>query len=203
MVMPLRVSLMTILFALSAAPFLRAGEHEILQRVDELQKIARRTNGGAMGCGMGFVTLITSKGEVKAACGLDPIHVFGKRIAVLDLHVLLQSRADANATGKQGPMSGEVSDLCYVCLDTLALAKDPDSIPVIASLLEDKNDVVRGWATIALFRMGQADDQLRKRIEAIEFPKSAIASARSRANPPPSWVIEKNDVEPGAKLERK
>ena len=33
----------------------------------------------------------------------------------------------------------------YVALYTLSLAKDADSIAVIAELLKDNQDVIRGW----------------------------------------------------------
>ncbi len=170
---------------------------EILKRVAALQKIARASNHGTLGCGVGFVTLVTSKGEVKIRCGLDSIHVFGGKIKVSDIHVLLRSRADSNLTGEKGAMSGEVSDLCYVCLSTLSLARDPESIPIITPLLEDKNDVVRGWAAISLFKIAEADAELKKQIEKVGFPRPALASAGGRGIQPPPWVIVKsNEVEP-------
>jgi len=181
-----RLVLLSALFAVSSC----ANGCGILKRVDELQATARAANSGSLGCGEGSAILVTSKGEAKVSCSLDPIHVFGERINVSDIHVLLRSRADSNRTGKKGPMSGEVSALCYVCLSTLSLAKDPDSIPVITSLLEDRDDVVRGWAAIALFRIAETDKELKKQIEKIEFPAPARASARSRGNPPPSWVTK-------------
>lgn len=179
--------LLSVLLAVTSC----ADRGDILKQVAKLQETARAANHGELGCGEGSVTLVTSKGEVKVSCGVDLIHVFGQKINVSDIHVLLQSRSDSNRTGKKGPMSGEVSDLCYVCLSTLSLAKDPSSIPIIRSLLEDRDDVVGGWAAIALFRIAKADKELKKRIEKIAFPQPALASARSRGNPPPSWVIKK------------
>jgi HEAT repeat protein len=84
---------------------------------------------------------------------------------VSDIHILLKSRADSNRRGKEGPMSGEVIDLCYVCLSTLSLAKDPESIPVIVPLLNDPSDTVRQWSGIALKAIGESDVTLQKKID--------------------------------------
>ena len=133
-------------------------EDSVLERVRHLQETAKAAAGGELGCGMGTVTLITSGGQVVAECDLDPILVFGRVIEVSDLHLLLAARAESNRNGAGGPMSGEVSELCSVCLLTLSLAGDPESVGAIAPLLDDPSDVVRGWAAIALFRMARADD---------------------------------------------
>jgi HEAT repeat protein len=85
-------------------------------------------------------------------------------------------------------MSGQVSDLCGVCLYALSYAKDPEVIPAIADLLTDKDDVVRGWAAIALYRLGSSSDELRKKIEVIPFPAAATASAGARGEQAPTWV---------------
>ena len=122
---------------------------DVLQRVPELQATARKANGGALGCGEGSVIVTTSRGDVNIHCGLDPIHVFGHKIKVADIHKLLRARVESYLTGK-GSMSGEVGDLCYVCLYTLSLAKDPDSVPFITPLLQDENETVRRWAETAL-----------------------------------------------------
>ena len=160
----------------------------VLDRVLELQKKASLANKGALGCGFGHITLLTSRGEVTATCGLDPIHVFGHRVKTSDLLSLLRSRSESNQSGKAGPMSSKVSDLCYVCFYTLSHSKDPEAIPVIAELLTDKEDVIRGCAAIALYRLGSSSEELRKRAEVIPFPATAIASAEARGNQAPSWV---------------
>lgn len=165
-----------------------ACETDLLKKVPKLQKTAQRSSGGAMGCGIGTITLITSKGKISVQSGLDPIHVFGHIIVVADLIELLKSRAESNRTGNKGPMADEVSNLCYVILDTLSLAKDPASISVIADLLTDKDDTVRGWAAIALYRMGNSDSELQEQIQKIIFPKMAIESAHGRGEKPPRWV---------------
>lgn len=173
-------------------PMCSMGESgDILERVADLRKTAWESTGGVLGCGFGSITIVTSQGEVTVACSLDPIHVFGGRVKVSDIHSLLESRIESNRTGKEGPMAGGVGDLCYVCLSTLALAKDPESIPVIVPLLDDKDEVVRAWAAIALFRLAEADERLAERIKTIEFPEPALRNARGRGNPPPPWVIER------------
>jgi hypothetical protein len=160
----------------------------ILERVPELQKKASLASGGALGCGIGTIKLLTGRGEVTASCGLDPIHVFGNLIKTTDLLALLKSRAESNQSGKPGPMSREVSALCYVCLDALSYSEDPDVIPAIADLLTDKDDAVRGWAVIALYRLGSASEELRKKIQVIPIPPAASANARARGEQAPSWV---------------
>ena len=90
-------------------------------------------------------------------------------------------------------MSGEVRALCYVCIDLLSRAKDEGSIPILASLLEDSVDSVRGGAAAALFRIAKQDKELKKQIEKIEFPKASLSRVRSTGSPQPSWVIVKED----------
>src|SRR3712207_1462952 len=75
-------------------------QNDLLNRVPELQEIARLSNGGAKGCGRGTITLLTSRGEIKVAINLDPIHVFGNKIVIADLLPLLEARVQANRTGK-------------------------------------------------------------------------------------------------------
>jgi hypothetical protein len=84
-------------------------------------------------------------------------------------------------------MSGEVSDLAYVTLYTLSLAQDPDSIPVIAGLLKDKDEVIRGWSAIALYKIGGCEE-LRAKVREVKFPQAAVQSAKSRGEEPPGWV---------------
>lgn len=173
-----------VLIALATAAL--SHEHGILQRVPELQKVA--ASGSALGCGWGSIRLVTSQGEITVATGLDPIHVFGTTIQSSDLLMLLRSRIESNRSGKPGPMSGEVSSLCYVCLDVLSHSKDPEVVVVIADLLTDEDDVIRGWAAIALYRISAASESLQRKVGAIRFPQAAIDSARSRGEPPPVWI---------------
>ena len=168
---------------------------DLLKRVPQLQETARRSNSGAMGCGIGgFILLHTSRGLVIAWSGPDTVHVFGENIYVSDLLLLLKARADSNRTGAANPMSGQVSDLTYVTLDTLSRAQDPDSIPVIAELLKDRDEVIRGWAAIALYRLGEFKE-LRPKVRKVRFPPAAVQSARARSAEPPSWVRLATDVE--------
>ena len=163
-------------------------QDSLLEKVPQLQEVARQATGGAKGCGKGTFTLITSNGEIRASSSLDPIHVFGKTIRVSDLLVLLKARADSNRTGEINPMSGEVSQLAYVVLLTLSLAQEPDTIPVIAELLNDKDDTIRAWSAIVLYRIAQSNGDLKAEIEKIKFPKLAVQSAKGRSVEPPEWL---------------
>ena len=171
-----------------------SAQERLLAKVPQLQETARRANGGELGCGAGAVTLITSRGPVKAFGSLDPIQVFGRTIIVADLLPLLEARAEFNRSGATNPMAGEVGDLTYVVLYTLSRAKDPDSIPVIAELLKDKDDVIRGWSAIALYEIAKSDEGLKAKIQEIRFPRPAIDSAKARSTEPPPWV----QVAPGS-----
>jgi hypothetical protein len=164
------------------------GEGAVLAQAARLQEKARLVVHGPHPDGMGRLTLITRKGRVEAHTGLDPMLVFGNPIKVADLLTLLRARAEANRTGGKGPMSADASDLCFVCLYTLPFANDPESVPVIAQLLTDRSPTIRGWAAIALYRLGNKDEQLRERIKTITFPKSAVDSAAARGENPPAWV---------------
>lgn len=147
-------------------------EEQLLEKVPQLQDTARRANGGQLGSGIGTVTLITSRSQVKTESGLDPIRVFGSTIKVSDLLPLLEARAQFNRTGVANQMSGEVTDLTYVVLYTLSLAKDPDSIPVIAELLRDKDDDICGWSAIALYEIAKFSDQARGKIQGGQIPQA-------------------------------
>jgi len=121
--------------------------------------------------------------------------VFGNTVRVSDLLTLLEARAKSNRGGAANPMSGDVSDLAYVVLYTLSLAKDPVSIRVIAELLEDKDDVIRYWSAITLYKMAKSDEKLKAKIQKIKFPQSAVQSAKSGGPETPAWVR----IKPGLK----
>ena len=178
----------TVLMFFAAFAFTTYGQTNYLDRVEELQQTAAKANGGALGCGAGMITIVTSNGEVTTVTGLDPIHVFGKRVVAADLLILLQARADSNRTGKQNPMSGHVNDLGYVILSTLAISKDPAVIPVIAELLHDKEDRIRRSSVLALIQLADSDENLKSEIEKISFPKSAIKSAYGNSSNVPDWI---------------
>lgn len=160
---------------------------DYLSRVPELQETARKASGGALGCGEGLIILVTGSGEIQIGVGLDPIHVFGGRIVVKDLLTLLEARAESNHTGKTNPMSGEVGSLAYVILSTLGESKDATVIPVIAELLDDKDDVIRRRSVIALFRLAESDEKLLTEIREIAFPRELVQSGNSGAELP-TWV---------------
>jgi hypothetical protein len=175
-------------------------EERLLEKVPQLQDTARRDNRGELGRTIGTITLITSRGQVKVeGVSAIPIRLFGQPIKVSDLLPLLEARAETNRTGIPNPMSGEVSDLTYVVLFTMSLAKDPDSISVIAELLKDQNEVIRGWSAIALYEIAKFSDQARGKIQAVKFPKPAVDSAKARGKEPPPWV----QIESGNKDDRR
>jgi hypothetical protein len=141
--------------------FAASSAEPVLARVPELQETAHKANRGHLGCGSGSMTLVTSHGEITFDAGLDPIHVFGPRADASDLIALLQSRAESNRGRTGGPMSGKVSDLCFVCLKTLADAGETAAIPVMAELTADSDEVVRRWANLSLTRLLKAEPQMQ------------------------------------------
>jgi len=168
-------------------------QNDLLSRVPELQKTARLAAGGAKGCGSGTVILVTSRGEIKMETGLDPIHVFGGKIVVADLLPLLKARVEANRTGEQNPMSGDVSQLTALTVSIVAMSQEANSVPIIAALLEDKDDPIRGISAISLFKLAEASEDFRREIEQISFPKAAVISAEGRGVKLPTWAKVKGD----------
>lgn len=151
-------------------------QDDLLSRVPQLQETSRQANSGRLGCGKS-----------------DFATVFTYEVNVSGLLILLEARAKANRTGEQNPMSGEVKDLVYVILSGLPHFKDATVIPVVKDLLEDKNEVIRGWSAIALFRLAEQGEGLRKEIEQITFPKAAVQSATSRGVKLPAWAKMEDD----------
>lgn len=85
-------------------------------------------------------------------------------------------------------MAGRRGSLCFVILEALSHAADPESIAVIGELLQDPEEVTSGWAAIALFTIGNEADDLRAPIGKIRFPQRAVAGARGRGVEPPKWL---------------
>jgi hypothetical protein len=165
----------------------------LLSRVPELQETARQAAGGAKGCGSGTVTLVTNRGEIKIRTGLDPIHVFGRKIVVADLLALLKARVEAIRTGESNPMSSDVSQLAALTVSIVAMAQQADAIPIIAALLEDKDDPIRGISAISLFKLAEASEDFLREIEQISFPKAAVISAEGRGVKLPTWAQVRGD----------
>ena len=136
----------------------------ILDVVPELQRTARADNHGELGCGAGTITVKTSRGVQTVESGLGPIHVFGQTIDVADVHTLLQSRVDSNRTGKPGPMSKNVDDLCFVSLSTVERAADPQSAPILIALLDDKSENVRKHSSQALRAIAAANPEVQDEV---------------------------------------
>ncbi len=139
-------------------------QNDLLSRVPELQETARLAAGGAKGCGSGTLILVTSRGEIQMRTGLDPIHVFGRRIIVADLLPLLKARVEANRTGEKNPMSGDVGQLTALTVSIVAMSQEAEAIPIIAALLEDKDDPIRGISAISLFKFSARDKNKVKKI---------------------------------------
>ncbi|WFB37484.1 HEAT repeat domain-containing protein [Kiritimatiellota bacterium B12222] len=141
------------------------GKKGILEVVRELELTARAANGGALGCGSGGIMIKTESGSELYETGLDPMHVFGDTVDIKDVHKLLNSRANYSLTGKPGPMSGEVSTLCYVSLNIIALAKDKSSLPIIIPLLNDESEIIRSFTIKALKEIAEEHPETKESIE--------------------------------------
>ena len=163
-------------------------QNDLSSRVPQLQETARKANGGALGCGAGRIKLVTSHGEITIGVGLDPIHVFGGKIVAADLLALLRARVESNRTGAQNPMSGEVDDLMYVILSVLRYSSDPDAIPVIGQLLEDKKAQIVFQSFSALQQLANTSKELQYAVEKVVFPKTAIALFEKYGVKLPHWV---------------
>lgn len=164
-------------------------QNDLLSRVPQLQETARKATGGVLGCGKGgSMQLITSKGETFIITDGDPIHVFGNKVIVADLLTLLKARVKANRTGERNPMSGEVDTLLYITLSVLGKSKDPDAIPFIRQLLEDKNETVVFHSGHTLQQLADSDEELQLEIEKIVIPKTAVELYRKLPRELPKWV---------------
>jgi hypothetical protein len=178
-----RISFAVLIFAVASS-----AQSNFVEKAPELQKTALRATGGAMGCGHGSFTVVASKERIKVSSSLDPIHVFGSTIYVSDLLTLLTARAKSNRTGEVNPMSGEVGQLTYVTLLVLSSVKEKSTVSVTAELLTDKDDTIRAWSAITLYRLAQSDKGMKSEVEKIVFPKLAVQSAKGRGVEPPDWL---------------
>lgn len=160
-----------------------------------LASTASASSRGELGCGRGTIRLHTGKGVVNLQTGLDGYHVFGRDIYVSRLVSLLRDRTTANRRGF-GPMAGNKDSLSYVVLDLLGSSGDPAAIDAAGALLTDSNDVVRGWAAIALDRLGDMRADLRPAIASYTFPPAAVASASSRGEDRRPWLDTPKDQWP-------
>ena len=165
-----------------------SAQEGLLEKVPQLQETARRANRGELGHTIGTVSMITSRGVVEVQAGWDPVRVFGQPIKISEVLPLLKARAEFNRTGVVNPMSGQVTDLTYVILYTLSLAKEADAIPVLAELLNDKERAICGWAAIALYETAKFSEAVRDKIQTVKFPKAAVDSAKARGREPPFWI---------------
>ncbi len=163
-------------------------------RVWRLNQLAQRSNGGGFGCfGMGGdINLHTSSAIVRIRAG-DNINVFGDDIYVSELLVLVEARARCKGDGF-GPTAGNVSDLYYVILDTLADSRDSAVIQPVSELLDDPDPVISAWAAIAMIRLGEQNEDFRERIASMHFPREALWGALSRGEKIPSWLSPKGDA---------
>jgi HEAT repeat protein len=143
-----------------------SGQSDYPARGVELEELA----GNSL-ASWGIVRVTGSKGqETQAKVGFDAARVFGPKVKIGDVHRVLQARAEANKTGQEPLAQQEEGKLAEWALFLAMLAQDPTSPAFIAPLLEDKNAETARWAAMALFRIGDASDELRGIVEQIEFP---------------------------------
>jgi hypothetical protein len=160
----------------------------ILSRVPELQALAEKSAEGALGCGVGTLTLVTSRGRVRIKTGLDPINVFGPSVAIPDLLALLRARIASNQTGKPGPMSGSVGQLGALSLRLLSASEEPEVLEVSAALLIDADEHIRRTAAINLYELGDRRPPLRPEIRKLRFPQPAVQAAAGVGRQRPDWL---------------
>jgi hypothetical protein len=133
-----------------------------LGHIKKLQKIAKASNGGALGCGIGRYVYTSSTGEVtEVQSGLDAIHVFGQDIHFKTLDMFVQARV----AGERNADHADFSDLYYVILSVYARTGDPGSLDAILKLNLDNNDVVARWAGIATAQILQKNPELEATIQ--------------------------------------
>ncbi len=159
-------------------------------RVWWLNQLAQMSNRGQLGClGGGRVKLHTTYGVVSIPAG-DQFHVFGDDIYVSELVGLVEARSRCNGEGFS-PTAGNVSDLYYVILDTLADSKDPTVIQPVSGLLDDPDPEISRWSAIALIRLGEQSADFRERIASMYFPPEALRGALGHDEKIPAWLAPK------------
>ncbi len=168
-------------------------QEDLLSRVPQLQENARESALGPPICGIRVIELDTSRGKIRVTIQLSQPPVFENKISVTDLLTLLIARVESNRTGKQNPMSGEVGDLVQKILSVLQKSKDPDVIPVIGKLLEDKSEYVVFRSSWALQELAESSKELQLEVEKVDFPKTAVELFRINAVKLPEWVKIKED----------
>ena len=168
-------------------------QEDLLSRVPQLQENARESTLGPPICGIRTIELDTSRGKIRVTIQLSQPPVFENKISVKDLLMLLKARVESNRTGKQNPMSGEVGDLVQIILSVLQKSKDPDVIPVIGQLLEDKSEYVVFRSFWALQELSESSKELQFEVEKVVFPKTTIELFRKRAVELPTWAKIKED----------
>ncbi|HEX8367728.1 MAG TPA: hypothetical protein VF604_04100 [Pyrinomonadaceae bacterium] len=78
-------------------------------------------------------------------------------------------------------------------ISLVAMSQEQEAIPIIAALLADEDDRIRGAAAISLIKMAEVSEDLRRQIEQISFPKAAVISAKGRSLEVPIWLRIKED----------
>jgi HEAT repeat protein len=130
----------------------------------------------------------TSRGKTAITAAPTFEEIFGDGMRTAELHELLKVRAQDGLSG-EGTMAGHRRELCCAVLYVLSEADDPASIPVIQPLLKDPDEVIAGWAVIALFELGNANEELQRLAEPIEFPAAPVATAeKSPSVRAPAWA---------------
>jgi len=160
-----------------------------LNRVPELQETARKSTGGAMGCGKGSVRLITSDGKLRIAPNMDVLHVFGRNVDVAGVLDLLKARVVSNRTKISNPMSGELKSLFHVIFEVVRYAREEASVSLLEHLLNDDNARVKYGAFWVLLDLAKKDETIRKRIMEIKFSEEFKKGQYGQKINLPEWII--------------
>ncbi|MBA4123057.1 MAG: hypothetical protein H0X72_11420 [Acidobacteria bacterium] len=168
-------------------------QEDLLSRVPQLQENARESALGPPICGIRVIELDTSRGKIRVTIQLSQPPVFENKISVTDLLTLLKARIESNRTGKENQMSGEVGDLMQIIFSVLRKSKDPDVIPVIGQLLDDRSERIVFLSSGALQVIAKSSKELQFEVEKVIFPKTAIELYKKRAIELPEWAKIKED----------
>ncbi len=139
----------------------------IPENAEFLERIARDSSFGLMGCGDGVLHFVDHSGRPRRIfSGLCPIHVFGDKTDAETLAVFLEARAKANED-KEGAMYGERRFLLVTILDVVKLSEDAGFIDLLAPLLYDPIPQVHASAESALLCI--ADRNAARRTQVLEM----------------------------------
>lgn len=163
-------------------------QNDLSSLVPELQLKERKAG---IVCGVAGMILVTNKEEIKITGDLTSRLIFGPRIVIADLMPLLEARVNANRTGEENPMSGNVDSLTGQIIHFVSLAREQAAIPVLAALLEDKDRDIHTSASRSLIEMAKINEEFRREIEKITFPRKTLSGQQYKDLP--TWLKIKED----------